>query len=136
MDLPVFGIRSIDEHHRKIFVLLDELLEGISTRTLEASDFDGAKNTILDYLVQHFADEEALMQRTAYPHTALHAQHHAAFISRVLTLFEDHSDSNNASVMTSAFSVALSLNSWLRNHVLVDDVAFKHIEADHGHLLD
>lgn len=137
MDLPVFGISSIDEHHRKIFVLLDELLDGISARTLDASDFDVAKNTILDYLVQHFADEESLMQRSGYPQTAIHAEHHAMFISRVLTLFEDHGDSNSVCVLSAAFSVALSLNSWLRNHVLGDDVAlFKHIDEHHRYLLD
>ncbi len=128
--------RAIDDHHSRMFELLDGLLQSIASRSVALDDLLKAKDTGLQYLTEHFADEEALMARSAYPQSEQHREKHLKFVSRMLSLFDSPEDYNTSDVLSSAFNVAMALNSWLRRHVDQDDAALiRYVEQHHPELL-
>ncbi len=72
------GIRSIDDEHRALIVLIRDL-----ARVLEQGEAVEARNLFAQLraaLEEHHADEEALMQRHRYPKLEEHAAGHRATI--------------------------------------------------------
>ena len=128
--------QTIDDHHARMFELLDGLLASIASRNVALVDLQNAKDEGLQYLTEHFADEEALMARSNYPCSEQHREKHLKFVSRILSLFDNPSDYNTSDVLSSAFNVAMALNSWLRHHVDQDDAALmNYVEQHHPELL-
>ena len=123
--------RAIDDHHARMFELLDDLLQSIASRSVALDDLLKAKDIGLQYLTEHFADEEALMVRSNYPCSEQHREKHLKFVSRMLSLFDNPSDYNTSDVLSSAFNVAMALNSWLRHHVDQDDAALMNYVEQH-----
>ena len=131
------GIASIDEHHTRMFELLEGLLSSIASRNVALDDLLKAKEVGLQYLTEHFAEEESLMAKSAYPNAAEHRGKHLKFVSRMLSLFDDPADFSTSDVLSSAFNVAMALNSWLRHHVDQDDAQLMaHVQATCPELLD
>ena len=128
--------QTIDDHHARMFELLDGLLASIASRNVALVDLQNAKDVGLQYLTEHFAEEEALMAKSGYPNTEQHRGKHLQFVSRMLSLFDNPSDYNTSDVLSSAFNVAVALNSWLRHHVYQDDAALMdYVQKHHPHLL-
>ena len=128
--------QTIDDHHARMFELLDGLLASIASRNVALVDLQNAKDEGLQYLTEHFADEEALMARSNYPCSEQLREKHLKFVSRILSLFDNPSDYNTSDVLSSAFNVAMALNSWLRHHVDQDDAALmNYVEQHHPELL-
>ncbi len=72
------GVEEIDEQHREIFARFDKL----SLACQEQHGGDVVKELIdflHEYVEKHFAAEEALMQKLAYPGLAVQLEQHAAF---------------------------------------------------------
>ena len=131
------GIASIDKHHTRMFELLDGLLSSIASRNVALDDLLKAKEAGLQYLTEHFAEEESLMAKSAYPNAEEHRGKHLKFVSRMMSLFDDPADFSTSAVLSSAFNVALALNSWLRHHVDQDDAQLMaHVQATCPELLD
>ena len=75
---------------------------------------------LIDYVVQHFADEEALMQAAAYPELSVHCGMHeylAAESMRISARFMNGE-------MVLAADLALFIMRWLREHIAEADKRF------------
>lgn len=80
------GEPTIDQEHRKLFDLANALIEAAFKRGSNPHDFDAALNSLLAHVVQHFADEEAILARRHYAGLEAHAQAHKRLIERALQL--------------------------------------------------
>ncbi len=80
------GEPTIDQEHRKLFELANMLINAAFKRKTEPAEFDDALQKLLAHVVQHFADEEAILARYHYPELEMHAQSHRRLIERALQL--------------------------------------------------
>jgi hemerythrin len=109
-------IKELDEHHRKIFSILNKLFDEInkgshSRVVLEVlTDLD-------EYASYHFQAEEELFRKKNYPDAQEHMREHEVFRSHQRKLDElVRMNDNLAGLELSEF-----LSSWLISHVLTTD---------------
>lgn len=117
-DLSV-GIEEIDEQHRELVRLLNQL----HTAIWEKHGTDACIE-ILDKLVEytrvHFAVEESLMRILGYPDYAPHRHEHENLISQVVEL-QRKLKSGEANV---SFELMHFLKNWLTHHIMGTDKAY------------
>lgn len=110
------GIRQIDDQHRKLVGMVNDLYEAMSKG--EGKEALGrVLSGLVGYTKGHFATEERLMTQHAYPGFATHKAEHDKLTAQVLDL-ETKYQAGKA-VMT--VQVANFLKDWLANHILNTD---------------
>jgi len=115
------GVEQVDNEHKELFRMVENLLDDTkSGNTVEASA--KALDFLSEYVINHFAHEEALMQKCNYPNADEHKNLHAVFVKALLELKKKYDDSSGS------LSVAIEINhaamSWLINHIKVIDMRF------------
>lgn len=113
------GIETIDNDHRQLFSLLNQVHLSQSGRQSHA-----ALNHILgelDYYAQtHFREEEALMKRYGYPEFAAHRAMHDDFTAQVARLREHFQIGQEGVIL----EISATLQNWLAQHILQSDAAY------------
>jgi hemerythrin-like metal-binding protein len=111
------GIEQIDNEHKKLVDLLNEL-----NRALQAGMGQGALGGVLDglcqYTVYHFAHEEILFQESNYPRYEEHRRQHEALTAKALKIYQDF-QSGTAEVLPE--QVLEFLKNWLSQHIMGAD---------------
>ena len=109
------GIRSIDEQHRKLVIMVNNLHEAVHA---------GNQCPALDlvehhkaYAAEHFHVEEGYMQAFGYPEYEAHLKEHHYF-SDAVTTFEE----NCATDTANPAEVLDFLKRWLTEHITGVDV--------------
>lgn len=107
------GIKAIDEQHKKLFVMINELFDAL--RESRGNEVVGEIiKGFLDYTAEHFALEEEYMQKCAYPAYDEHKQVHDDCVVKINDLLKMHiSGKVHLSIVTFNF-----MKDWLINHVL------------------
>jgi hemerythrin len=120
------GVEAIDAQHRQLFALVRDLLAAIAAGK---GDAVGPSMTFLRrYVLEHFADEQALMAASGYPAADAHAAEHARFAMDLLDLQARHGREPRSPWLAAKLGVGLSI--WLRDHVLGSDAALgRHLRA-------
>lgn len=112
-DLAV-GVKIIDEQHKEIFRRVDALLE--ACKAGKGKDAVGGMLTFLeDYIVEHFAAEEAIQMQYAYPSYNAHKQEHERFIQSVDELKKKF-EKEGPSLMT-VLETNRTVVDWLVKHI-------------------
>lgn len=119
------GIARIDAEHQKLVDLVNELY-----RAIIAGNPTSATAKVLDglaaYTFSHFASEEGLLKRYAYPNYAQHKAEHDKLVVQVKQLQQDLRAGKTA-VTQEAMSF---LQSWLIGHILgVDKKYTSHLNS-------
>ncbi|PKQ16472.1 MAG: hypothetical protein CVT67_04895 [Actinobacteria bacterium HGW-Actinobacteria-7] len=114
------GNEQIDEQHKGIFELARKLHEACETCTPEGDEIADAVYGLSDYVVQHFADEEALMEAARYPELSVHRGMHDALTGEVLHITTRYFNEENVEPQ----SLATFLAGWLRTHIRQEDRRF------------
>ncbi len=116
--LPEYSVGSmkLDDDHRQLFRLINELNEAMRERR--------GKEVIAPVLVQlhtyasrHFEAEEAVMKHCGYPHLAKHCQEHRTFTQSVESLIDEYERGNKLI----SIDVLLFLRDWIQKHILYSD---------------
>ena len=106
------GIASIDEQHKKLVKMINDLNEAM--RSGRGKDVIGnILNDLVSYTQIHFRHEEDLFARHGYPEADSHKQEHADLVAKVMDFkqqFDDGSTSLTISVMN-------FLSRWLTSHI-------------------
>lgn len=106
------GIASIDDQHKKLFQLIDQLhdhmMKGAGQQVLPTI-FD----ELINYVKVHFGYEETLFKKHGYPEQANHKKEHESFASKVLEFKQKYLSGDRNSVAVMDF-----LNNWLKNHIM------------------
>lgn len=106
------GINSIDEQHKRLLNLINQLQTAVDYSTGDQFERE-ALDELVDYTKTHFTYEEGLMRDNDYPDFEPHkAQHEAMFkkVEEVLAEYEKDHDS----AMSNATEY---LKKWLVNHI-------------------
>ena len=115
----VLGVDEIDEHHRRIFQVTDQMLEAMKTGEGEKRLF-----SLLAYLNQyvrdHFALEENYMIRFRYDQYRPHLAQHQQFTKKFLDLQQHFK--RGGPTLNLVHQVARFLDQWLKDHILSTDL--------------
>ena len=106
------GIDSIDQQHKKLLSLINQLQTAVDYSTGEQFERE-ALDELVDYTKTHFTYEEGLMRDNDYPDFEPHkAQHEKMFekVREVLAEYEQDQD-------TAMANAAEYLKDWLINHI-------------------
>lgn len=106
------GIDSIDQQHKKLLSLINQLQTAVDYSTGEQFERE-ALDELVDYTKTHFTYEEGLMRDNDYPDFEPHkAQHEKMFekVKEVLAEYEQDQD-------TAMANAAEYLKDWLINHI-------------------
>jgi methyl-accepting chemotaxis protein/hemerythrin len=114
-DLSV-GIRLIDEQHKVLLGLINELHAAMRARKSDSVLSDIVRR-LKEYTVKHFGQEEEYFDRYGYPETAAHKELHARLVQQVLD-FESDLKSGKAKV---TMDIMRFLKDWLVKHIMGTD---------------
>ena len=111
-----FGIESIDEDHKVLVGLINQLYVAMSQGKARAV-ISGIVTQMVDYAKVHFRREEFFFKGINYTESAAHKAEHDAFTSKVAE-FKTELDAGNVNI---SIEVINFLREWLTNHILVSD---------------
>ena len=116
-DAYVTGIDEFDNHHRKLFAMLNKsyhmIVAGSSQQELEELLAD-----LLDYIRYHFAAEEELMRAKEYRNIDRHVIEHINFTHRILS-FEKEAREGGQFLPVEIFDY---IRRWFLEHIVTVDV--------------
>lgn len=106
------GIDSIDQQHKRLLNLINQLQTAVDYSTGEEFERE-ALDELVDYTKTHFTYEEGLMEQNDYPDFVPHKAQHEKMIKeveKVLSVYEEDHD-------TAMSNAANFLKDWLINHI-------------------
>jgi hemerythrin len=110
----VLGVEFMDAEHAALFAMYRALPAMASQSPKTCSTFANGFRELLAYARYHFAHEEEVMLRLAYPGYVDHRREHAMllkdgddFLSNIQTYYETYD----------CFSLMRYVRDWLRNHI-------------------
>ena len=112
------NISQVDEEHRNLF------------RLVKALDLQTVEHTIeelLDYVVLHFSNEQALMERSGYPSFEQHLKLHEEFAAQVAEFLGSGEPWSEQRIQ----ELRRFLNKWLIGHIMTHDLRFGKWYAEH-----
>lgn len=122
-----FGIKIIDDQHKKFLKTLDALMAAIGKNEVgekQAEIFSGIDN----YSKFHFATEEKYFDEFSYAGAEEHKQQHREFIEKIEEIKKQFSKNEFAL----SFELADYLEGWLIDHVLNTDKKYVECFREHG----
>ena len=105
------GIEDIDAEHQHLFALV---------KRLELETAKGVLDELVDYVVTHFTNEQALMEECGYPGLQEHVELHEALAAQVSGFLVSGTHWSEARVQ----ALRSFLNKWLVGHILTHDLPF------------
>lgn len=110
------GVPEMDQQHKRLVEMTNQLYDAMGM-----GKGDNVKsvvlNDLLTYTKVHFAAEERLMQKHAYPHFASHKRLHDELTGQVLQL----KDKLQTGQMVASVTLANFLKDWLQKHITQED---------------
>lgn len=121
------GIAEIDEEHRKLVDLIEQLGESMENGDTKEK-VSGILNELANYTIYHFTTEETLFARHSYPEASAHKSEHKGFVDKVIE-FRNKFDGGSDVVSEEILGF---LYKWLINHINVSDKKYAAYFADKG----
>lgn len=113
------NIAQVDEEHRRLFALV---------KALDLRTVDHILEDLLEYVVTHFTNEQALMERSGYPAFEQHLKLHEEFGNHVA----DFLGGGEAWTEDRVQELRRFLNKWLIGHIMTHDLRFGKWFAENG----
>lgn len=121
-DLSV-GIETIDDDHKKLLTLINNLQTAVFYPTGEAFERQALKE-LVDYTRYHFEREEQMMKENDYPDYEAHKRQHEAMIAKVSGFMAAYDKDREGTVE----ELTVFLKDWLLKHIAGTDQQYS------GHL--
>lgn len=106
------GISSIDQQHKKLINLINQLQTAVKYSTGEEFERE-ALDELVKYTKTHFTYEEGLMEQNGYPDFEPHKSQHVRMIKKVEEVLAEY-ERDRDTAMTNALDF---LREWLINHI-------------------
>ena len=121
------GIPSIDDQHKELVSMVNELHRAMKMKTgaLEAGKI---LDRLAEYTVYHFGFEEELFDQFQYPELEAHNKVHRDLVAQVQE-FKDEFDQGKAAL---SMELMEFLTEWLRHHIMVMDKAYTPFLKENG----
>ncbi|MDR3168088.1 MAG: bacteriohemerythrin [Treponema sp.] len=112
------GIPFIDDQHKKLVELTNDLYKGCLLGGGEARDyFMKVIRGVVDYVKYHFAAEEKILEKVKYPGLAEHKKEHEGFIKQVVGDVKNFQEGKQ--FVPNVF--VRYLKDWILTHIAVQD---------------
>ena len=121
------GIDSIDEQHKRLINLINQLQTAVDYSTGEEFERE-ALDELVDYTKTHFSYEEELMEKYAYPEYEPHKAQHAKMINEVEAVLAEY-EADHDRAMRRALDF---LKDWLINHINGTDKEYSDFLIEKG----
>ncbi len=106
------GIDSIDQQHKKLLSLINQLQTAVDYSTGKEFERE-ALDELVDYTKTHFTYEEGLMEDNDYPDFVPHKAQHEEMIKKVGEVLAEYEQKPD----TAMKNAADYLKAWLINHI-------------------
>jgi hemerythrin len=116
-DKYLIGIEEIDEQHKHLVSLTNELYEMFLSCGCSNSNVQAVLEALAEYTIDHFTTEENLMARFEYPQREEHRQDHQKFVLRI-SEFNEHLKDGTEQLTLDIISF---LRVWLLTHIFMVD---------------
>ncbi|BBD09548.1 bacteriohemerythrin [Desulfovibrio ferrophilus] len=113
------GVKSLDRQHQELIDIANKVIEAVE----QEQGQDAVRSVIQslrEYTVHHFHDEEEQMKAVRYPKRADHAALHAELVRSV----KDFQYRIYIKEVVSGAQVKAFLKGWLLEHILNEDLDF------------
>lgn len=124
----VTGNDAIDAQHRELFAHLATLLAASRERRSQ-QEVAGLLDFLGDYVIRHFAAEEALMIQGAYPGIEAHRAEHRDFVKQYEVLRRELRSEGPSRLF--AIRLGNRVTAWLREHIYRTDRLLAEWLRDH-----
>jgi hemerythrin-like metal-binding protein len=114
------GNPLVDAYHNIFFQMVQEF--GASLQDEKSAPMADRVAFLVDYTFMHFASEERLMERAAYPDLEAHREVHLRFRERVQAIHQQFQENPGA---LKAEEVLALVQDWFAHHILGEDLRFK-----------
>lgn len=114
------GVEAVDAEHRRLFEIADEAYM-LSREEFLVDKYDQVRHILgelKEYALEHFAHEEAYMERINYKHMFIQKVQHDQFREKINNMDLDHLDENSEELLD---EILTYLTNWLINHILEHD---------------
>lgn len=125
-DLSV-GIEAIDQDHKKLLTLINNLQTSVYYPTGESFERQ-ALSELVDYTKYHFAREEKLMLEHGYPDYEPHKIQHEEMIAKVGGYMAEYDKDREATID----DLTGFLKTWLINHIAGTDQKYSRFLREKG----
>jgi hemerythrin len=112
------NIAQVDAEHKQLFALV---------KALDLHTIDHTVEELLNYVVTHFSNEQALMEKSGYPAFEQHLKLHEEFGAQVADFLGNGDQWTEERV----HEVRRFLNKWLIGHIMTHDLRFGRWYAEH-----
>lgn len=120
-------VKKIDEQHKFLFEIINDLIREISSTPKEES-VKAIIGKILEYKKVHFATEEKYFEEFNFEGAAEHKEEHRLFGEEVEKISAAHA----GDYIGLAFALVDFLENWLITHLMSTDQKYKQCFIDHG----
>lgn len=117
------AIASLDDHHKKLFELINALDSGADQAKIQAT-----LKELINYTQYHFGKEEEILQANAYPDYGSHMKVHLEFIKKI----REFTTSFHSGAGVSLVNLRSYLSDWLADHILVLDKKYAEFLSGRG----
>ena len=121
------NISSIDQQHKELLALLNQMYDGLTTQT-ESGMLKTVLSDLLQHTDNHFKTEERLMLKYRYAGYEAHKMEHQKLIIRV----QDLQKEVVVGKATASVEVLKSFADWLDHHILSEDKQYARHLAQNG----
>ena len=117
----VVGIKQIDDQHKELLNITNELFDACTTGNDEAAvSFINTIRMMVNHTKEIFTHEEDLFELTAYTEKAAHKAQHREFMKNIV----EHQKKFQSGVRYAPNSLARFLAEWISSHIAIDDKKF------------
>lgn len=116
-DTMSIGVKEVDDQHKRLFLLANEVAATLE-KGFDKEAVQRDLGVLCNYAVEHFADEEALMDMDAYPEYDRHVTEHMLCTTKALDFLEAFSEDKEVDM--AAFLQFVTF--WIHDHILNVDM--------------
>lgn len=122
------GVYQLDEDHKKLIAIINELHDGIMAGNSNEAVGQVLKN-LAHYTLEHFQHEERYFAQTNYPAAVAHKQEHEKLKAEVAAKIEKFLSGSRAGLGRELMNF---LRDWWKHHIQESDMQYAaHMKA-HG----
>lgn len=110
------GIATIDEHHRYLFDLTNDLIDVVANR-LGVRELGRVLTALGQYASIHFSAEERMMEHHGYERLAVQREQHQLFLLRM----QEFNQELHENPLVAQHEILLFLKNWLVVHIRDED---------------
>jgi hemerythrin len=111
------GIPEIDEQHKILIDLINQLYEEIMVKHSDVEVIDEVLHELVEYTNVHFNAEEKIFHAFGYKDVKIHSQYHSE-LKKKLKEIQAKSKENK---MVDNNELLMFLKNWLQHHIAVED---------------